>query len=79
MHNEIDLFREEPVPLRDGKKKLPGNPSSRRLAYWATEGIKVGSERVFLEIVWIGGEKCTTREAFARFTRELTERKLELQ
>ena len=74
----IEIPKEEPIPLRKCHEILPLEPSERRLYRWAREGVRAGSTRIYLEIIWVGTEKCTTREAFDRFMKEITAAKMSL-
>lgn len=70
-----DLLSERTLTLSQAAKTLPrrrgGRPThASTLFRWATEGLR----GVKLEIVQVGGTKCTSREALSRFFARLTER-----
>jgi len=70
----IDLKTETIIPLSQGKRHLVLKPSYHKLLRWANVGIiSRGGRRTFLEVIKIGGELCTSQEAFVRFCNELTE------
>ena len=54
--------------FREGKRWLPRNPSYRTLFNWWRLGLKSASgRRVHLETAKVGGERCTSVEAYGRF------------
>lgn len=70
----IDLNRETLVSLADAAKILPRRRGGRKVhcstCYrWTTTGCK----GVILESIQVGGTRCTSREALARFCRRLTD------
>jgi hypothetical protein len=64
---EIDLTREQLLSLADAAKGMPVSP--RTVARWATVGVR----GVRLATVFLGGRRCTSREAIARFVEDITE------
>jgi hypothetical protein len=69
----IDLLLEQPIPLVEAARECPrrrrGRPTHVSCLYrWTTSGCR----GVVLESVQIGGTRCTTREAMARFFEALT-------
>ncbi len=70
----IDLKTETIIALSEGKRRLARAPGYHKLRRWVDCGI-IGraNQRVFLEVIKIGGELCTSQEAFERFCNDLTE------
>lgn len=69
----IDIHKEDLVNLADGRL-LPRRPSYNKLSRWANMGILGKSRRrEYLETVKIGGECCTSQEAYIRFCAKLSE------
>jgi hypothetical protein len=69
----LDFFNEHIISLRDAAKELPRRRGGKRphvscLFRWTTAGCR----GVVLESVQIGGTRCTSREALARFFERLT-------
>lgn len=68
----IDINSETLVRFADAKS-LPGRPNSTNLAHWAKNGIRAENGKlVFLDTVKIGRSRFTSREAFTRFSQQLT-------
>lgn len=70
----IDPTSENLLSLTDAAGRLPARRGGKRphvscLYRWSTSGCK----GVVLETVQVGGTRCTTTEALARFFRRLTE------
>jgi hypothetical protein len=68
-----DLFSEGLLPLSDAAKLLPkrraGKPTHKSTLFrWAQRGVR----GVILETCQVGGVKCTSRAALARFFQRLT-------
>lgn len=68
------LLGEELVPLSQATKWVPARRGAARthpstLFRWATEGL----HGVRLEVLQVGGSRCTSREALHRFFKRLTE------
>lgn len=63
----IDLNIEEIVPVHDAAKLFPTRPSRNTLRRWRTKGVR----GVCLETCFIGGIRCTSKEAVARFLQAL--------
>ncbi len=64
----IDIHKEELFNLREAHFRLPRKPSRYKVARWAEYGIKDRTgKKIRLETVKIGGEVCTSAEAFQRF------------
>jgi hypothetical protein len=69
----IDPIAEELISLRDAARLLPGRrrgkkPSISCLYRWTTAGCR----GVVLESVNVGGTRCTSRQALARFIARLS-------
>ena len=70
----IDPTAEELITLAAACKLLPKRRRGKRpdvscLYRWASGGLK----GIVLETIQVGGTKCTSREALARFLRRLTQ------
>ncbi len=70
----IDLLQEELLSLPDAAKSLPRRRGGRHVhpatVYsWTTRGCR----SVVLESTQVGGTRCTSKEALARFFTRLTE------
>jgi len=70
----IDFSSETIISLADAAKLLPTRRAGRKahvscLYRWTTAGIR----GVVLESVQVGGTRCMSREALARFVERLTE------
>ena len=68
----INVFTEELLSLRDAARLLPARRRGKRphvscLYRWTT----VGCRNVILESVNVGGTRCTSRQALARFIQRL--------
>jgi len=61
----LRIEEEDLLPLSAASSLLPGNPTSGTIARWALKG--VGTERVRLESILVGGRRFTSRQAIARF------------
>lgn len=71
----IDVNVENLIGLWQGPASLPRGPSVAKLRRWSEFGIKGRSgEQVFLETIRVGGETCTSVEAFQRFCENASER-----
>ena len=69
----IDVFSEEVVSLTDAARLCPRRRSGKKphvscLYRWTTTGCK----GVVLESIQIGGTRCTSHQALARFFKQLT-------
>ena len=63
----IDVLKETLVPLYRARKILPTKPSRWTVKNWANNGtVARNGQRVYLEVVKIGGTEYTTLEAFQR-------------
>jgi hypothetical protein len=70
----IDVLKETIVSLNSGRKLLPRAPSFRKLKRWINVGVRSWNGKlVKLETIKIGGEPCTSLEAFDRFCQKLSE------
>lgn len=67
----IDLSREQAVTLAEAVDLIPGarKPHVRTIWRWAAKGLR----GLRLESACIGGKRCTSKEAIARFIERLTE------
>ncbi len=63
----IDTESETLFPLARGSREIQSRPSTATLWRWALRGVR----GVTLESLVIGGRRYTSREAVARFTRNL--------
>jgi hypothetical protein len=66
-------FSEEILPLSEAARRLPRRRRGRQVAVstlyrWATVGIR----GIRLEVIQIGGTKCTSQQALERFFDQLT-------
>jgi hypothetical protein len=69
----IDLQTEQLISLRDAARLLPARRQGKKphvscLYRWTTAGCR----GVRLEFLSVGGTRCTTREALARFIQRVT-------
>lgn len=64
----IDISMETLLSLADAAKTLPGRPHISTLHRWRLRGIR----NIKLETVLIGGRRCTSHEALARFVGRTT-------
>ena len=69
----IDPNSETPISLTEAAKPLPARRGGKRphvscLYRWTTTGCK----GVILESIQVGGTRCTSKEALARFFKALT-------
>jgi len=69
----IDFSTEDLIPLRDVPRHVPSRSNGKRTHIstgyrWA----KKGRKGIILETIQIGGTRCTSREALARFFQRLT-------
>ena len=69
----IDVFSEEVVSLTDAARLCPRRRSRKKphvscLYRWTT----IGCKGVVLDSIQIGGTRCTSRQALARFFQQLT-------
>ena len=69
----IDFSTEDLIPLRDVPRHVPSRRNGKRTHIstcyrWAQRGCK----GIILESIQIGGTRCTSREALARFFSRLT-------
>ena len=67
-----DLTAEALVPFADGRRLLPRAPSKAKLDRWRRKGLVIRTgpkkgQRVRLEAIRVGGEPCTSAQAFRRF------------
>lgn len=64
-----DIFDEELVPFRDGRRLLPGKPNKLALRNWAKRGIMshTTGKRIKLEFCYVGRTPHTSQEAYMRF------------
>lgn len=70
----IDIYSEEIFSITEAHRHLPRKPSRQKVKCWINEGrLARNGKRIFLEVVKIGGELCTSKEAFRRFCDLLTE------
>ncbi len=68
----MDIFKEDMVAFSEGRK-LPRSPTYKQLKNWSTIGVKGRSgKRVYLEVAKVGGELCTSKQAYQRFCDEAT-------
>ena len=70
----IDLLSEQPISLTEAAKHLPRRRRGKKphvscLYRWSAGGCR----GIVLETVQIGGTRCTSREALARFFERLTQ------
>jgi hypothetical protein len=72
MQGNIDTFTEELIPIKDLARELPGQ--SGKPVHWMTVGrwCRDGLRGIFLESVNVGNQRCTTRQAWARFVEAQT-------
>jgi Protein of unknown function (DUF1580) len=70
----LDLSTEKLIPFTEAVKLLPRRRGKKAhlstLHRWCTCGVK----GVRLEVVQVGGTRCTSREALSRFWARLTEK-----
>jgi len=64
----IDIFKDEPVSLRQATKIIPGNPSYPSIYRWAVKG----RNGVRLETIIIGNKLHTTKSAIQKFFEAVT-------
>lgn len=75
----VELFREECFSLSQAARRLPqlrgkGHPHPSTVRRWATEGRKsIGGTIIRLETAKVGGTRCTSAEAIARFLARLND------
>lgn len=70
----IDIYSETLWNISEAHKHLPRKPSGLKLRKWIDDGLlSRAGRRVQLECVKVGGELCTSREAFERFCRALSQ------
>jgi hypothetical protein len=70
----IDIYKEELINITEAHKHLPREPARFKLAQWINDGLLArNGKRVHLEAKKVGGELCTSKEAFARFCDSLTD------
>jgi len=64
----IDIETEHLATLNEARMWLPTTPDVSTLFRWCSRGVR----GVRLESIQIGGRRCTSREALARFAEQLT-------
>jgi hypothetical protein len=60
------------------RRFVPGGASPRTLFRWSCRGVKVGSQRLYLEVVYVGHQPRTTEAAVRDFLDRVTRAKLAL-
>lgn len=76
----IDLGKEQIVGLSEASRSFPRKPSYHKLHRWAEFGVLAKNGRqVFLETIKVGGEPCTSVEAFQRFCEQLSTEEMEAE
>ncbi len=63
----IDVKTEDVLTFFQASKQLATKPTYRQLYNWAHTGLLHHGTRIKLEWVKIGGQPCTSTEAFERF------------